>query len=369
MTVTTNDREVVPMATVPRKRPMMQSRERMMASGADAAAINELFQRADEDGEDWVFAAEDVARQQETYAQAELDAGHTATAQYFFLAASAFYRVASYEIHDVTDEKVRLYQEMKNSFAKAAALFDPPLEEINIPYKDFDMHGWIYQPKNLRTPSPVVLMIGGATGFKEEFHAHAMLMVERGLPVLTIDAPGQGVTRYLNGGALEVETEKGISRIVDFLEADPRFTDIGIYGGSAGGYYVTRAAALDHRIDACAVYAGGYDLVDMITGDMLFRYYVHHFAVLLDTDDDKVLGLMNQMTMKGIAEQIECPLIMVHGDHDNLFSIEKQRRLLAEARSTDKRLVEYPSSFHGAPEFASRSFRVLADWMADHLLG
>lgn len=345
----------------------MQSRERMLASGVDASAVAALFKRADQDGEDWVYAAEDVGDQQDAYAQTELDAGHGATARYFFLSAASFYRVASYEIHDITEEKVRLYRKMKAAFSKAAALFDPPLEEVNIPYKDFTMHGWIYQPKNLQAPSPVVLMIGGATGFKEEFHAHAMLMVERGLPVLAIDAPGQGVTRYLNGGPLEVESEKGIGRIVDFLEADPRFTKIGIYGGSAGGYYVTRAAALDHRIDACAVYAGGYNLVDMITGDQLFRYYVHHFAVLFDTEDDKVQDLMEQMTMEGIAEKIECPLIMVHGDRDPLFSVEDQRRLLAEARSEDKQLVEYPSNFHGAPEFASKSFRVLADWMADRL--
>ncbi|WP_196217947.1 alpha/beta hydrolase family protein [Streptomyces blattellae] len=339
----------------------------MVASGVDASAVADLLKRVDGDGEDWVNVAEEIGDRQDAYAQAELDAGHRASARYFFLSAASFYRVASYEIHDITEEKVRLNQKTTADFAKAAALFDPPLEEVNIPYHGFDMHGWIYLPKDAPEPCPIVLMIGGATGFKEEFHSHAMLMVERGLAVISIDAPGQGITRYLNGGALEVECEKGIGKIVDFIKQDPRFSKIGIYGGSAGGYYVTRTAALDHRIDACAVYAGGYNLIDMITGDERYRYYVHHFAVLLDTEDEAVKGLMSRMTMEGIAEKIECPLIMVHGDRDPLFGIEGQRRLLAEARSEDKRLVEYPSTFHGAPEHASKSFRLLADWMADHL--
>jgi dipeptidyl aminopeptidase/acylaminoacyl peptidase len=356
------------METSLRKRPWGQSRERMVASGLDAAAVADLIKRVDVDGEDWVLTADEIGDRENAYAQAELDAGHRLSARQFFLSGASFHRVAQYEIHDVTEEKVRLNQKIKASFSKAAALFDPPLEEINIPYRGFTMDGWIYLPKDAPKPCPIVLMFGGATGFKEEFHDHAMLMVERGLAVIAIDAPGQGMTRYLNGGPLEVETEKGIGAIIDFIKQDPRFSKIGIYGGSLGGYYAARTAALDHRIDACAVYVGAYNCIDMIGDDQRRAYYLHHFAVLFDTDDEAVANLMSQMSMKGIAEKIECPLIMVHGDGDPMFSVGDQRRLLAEARSDDKRLVEYRSDFHGAPEHGAKAFRLLADWMADHLL-
>lgn len=355
------------MNTAHRPRPRGQSHERMTAAGMDAAIVADLIRRVDDGGEDWVLTADVLGDDEDAYAQAELDAGHRLSAQHFFLSAAALHRVAQYDLHDITDEKVQLNQKVKTSFSKAAALFDPPLEHLDIAYRDFTMDGWIYLPIDRPGRCPIVVMLGGATGFKEEFHDHALLMVQRGLAVAAIDSPGQGMTRYLNGGALEVESEKGIGAIIDVLADDDRFGKIGIYGGSLGGYYAARTAALDHRLDACAAYVRAYDCADMIGSDQLRDYYLHHFAVLFDTDEDNVAQLMAQMTMDGIAEKIECPLILVHGDGDPMFDINKQRRLLAEAQSSDKRLVEYRSDFHGAPEHGPKAFRVLADFMADHL--
>jgi hypothetical protein len=121
------------MQTEPRRRPWGQSRERMVASGLDVAAVADLIKRVDVDGEDWVNAADEIGDREDAYAQAELDAGHRLSARHFFLSGASFHRVAQYEIHDITEEKVRLNQKIKASFSKAAALFDPPLEEVNIP--------------------------------------------------------------------------------------------------------------------------------------------------------------------------------------------------------------------------------------------
>jgi hypothetical protein len=123
------------METSLRKRPWGQSRERMVASGLDAAAVADLIKRVDVEGEDWVLTADEIGDREDAYAQAELDAGHRLSARQFFLSGASFHRVAQYEIHDVTEEKVRLNQKIKASFSKAAALFDPPLQEVNIPYR------------------------------------------------------------------------------------------------------------------------------------------------------------------------------------------------------------------------------------------
>jgi hypothetical protein len=105
------------MKAKPRKRPWGQSRERMVASGLDAAPVADLIKRVDVDGEDWVLTAEAIGDREDAYAQAELNAGHRLSARHFFLSGASFYRVSQYEIHDITEEKVRLNQKIKASFS------------------------------------------------------------------------------------------------------------------------------------------------------------------------------------------------------------------------------------------------------------
>jgi hypothetical protein len=59
---------------LPRNRPWAQSRERMIASGLDAAAVADLIKRVDVDGEDWVLTADEIGDREDAYAQAELEA-------------------------------------------------------------------------------------------------------------------------------------------------------------------------------------------------------------------------------------------------------------------------------------------------------
>lgn len=347
-----------------RERPVAQVPSRLLSGGVDFCDYLRLIDRTDAHDEDWVTVCEDLGDTARAHADQALRDGHALTAWRFYRNAEAAYRVGQYGITELTEEKLRLYRKLTESFAQAARLANPPLEEVNIPYKGVNMHGWIQLPARMRPECPIVIVIPGATGFKEETAAEAQLMVDRGLAVLNIDGPGQGVTCYVNHGYLEIEIEHAYSAMVDYLQADPRFGKIAISGRSTGGYYVARAAATDPRIAACVVNGGSYYPAEILN---VRPWYLRKFAILFGTDDDTMRGLMPRMTLEGLAERIECPLVIVHGERDPIFTVEGVQRLHDEARSTDKAIRIYPGAGHCANGSETEAYAGMADWLADRL--
>ena len=80
--------------------------------------------------------------------RAQLALGHTQTARYFFFAAAAVYRVGQYGILEVTDERLRIYHKLDEAFSQFAALFESPMTKVAIPYKGYDMEGWLIEPQH-----------------------------------------------------------------------------------------------------------------------------------------------------------------------------------------------------------------------------
>jgi dienelactone hydrolase len=348
-----------------RERPVAQVPSRLLSGGVDVCDYLRLQERTEAGGEDWVAVCEDLGDEAYRHAVAELAADHSLTAWRFFRNAEALFRVGQYGITELTEEKIRLYRKLVDSFGRAARLATPPLEEVNIPYRGYAMHGWLQLPATRRPGNPVVIVIPGATGFKEETAAEAQLMVDRGLAVLNIDGPGQGVTCYFNGGHLQIEVEDAYRTMVDYLEADTRFGRIAISGRSTGGYYVARAAATDARLAACVVNGGSY-----CPGEILRvrPWYLRKFAILYGTDEETARDLVGRMTLAGLAEQISCPLLIVHGQEDPIFSVAGVQRLHDEARSTDKAIRIYEGAGHCANGRETEAYNGMADWLADRLL-
>jgi dienelactone hydrolase len=350
---------------IARERPVAQVPSRLLSGGVDFCDYLQLQERTQAGGEDWVAVCESLGDAAWQHALNELERGHRLTAWRFFRNAEAVYRVGQYGITELTQEKLRLYRKLTDSYARAATLADPPLEEVNVPYRGYQMHGWIQLPRSLRPGNPVVIVIPGATGFKEETAAEAQLMVDRGLAVLNIDGPGQGVTCYFNGGHLQIEVEDAYRAMADHLAADGRFGKIAISGRSTGGYYVARAAATDPRIAACVVNGGSYAPAEIL---QVRPWYLRKFAILFGTDDATAADLVARMTLDGLARRIECPLLIVHGEQDPIFSAAGVQRLHDEARSSDKEIRIYAGAGHCANGRETEAYHGMADWLADRLL-
>lgn len=347
-----------------RKRPAAQVYERILCGGVDFNDFFKLIKRTDEEGEDWVLVCEEMGDRNFNYAKEQLAANHKETARYFFLSAAGLYRIGQYGLNEVTEEKLRLYHKIVDSTRHVAKLSSPEWEEIQIPYKDYMMDGWLLKPKNMKPKNPIVIAISGATGFKEEGLYQISNFVERGLAVLLIDGPGQGTTLYFNKGYLELEVEKAYSKMVDWVEKDGRFGKIGISGGSTGGYYVLRVAATDKRIDACVINGGSYHPEEILN---FAPVYKHKFANLFGVEDEEMDELFPLMTLKGLADKIECPLLIMHGESDPIFSVKSVQRIYDEAKSNDKTIRIYPKAWHCCAGFDNEAWKFIADWFVERL--
>ncbi len=335
----------------------------MLASGLDANDYLVLMDQ-EKEGADWPSTAEELGDERLAHAKHEQALGHVETAKHFYFAASALYRVGQYPLVEWDDERKRIYCKLVDAFGGFVELAGPQIETVAIPYKDYRMDGWLIRPEKAAAGNPVVLMIPGATGFKEEMFPSAMFMAERGLAVLLIDGPGQGTTMYFNAGRLQLDIEDAYRVALDFIEAKGEFGNIGIHGSSTGGYYISRAAAVDKRIRAAVWNSGSYTPGEITEFAPVYR---SKFALLYGVSEEEMDGIWPKMTLEGLASKIECSYLVVHSESDHIFLMEGARRAIAESPSADKELKEYKGTLHCQAGAESEAFRYMADWLADRL--
>jgi len=87
--------------------------------------------------------------------------------------------------------KSKAYAQALSAFAAYAALQDPPIEVVNIPFEGGMITGYLRVPRNVR-PAPLVITIGGLDGRKENAAIRNELYVAYGVAYLALDMPGTG---------------------------------------------------------------------------------------------------------------------------------------------------------------------------------
>jgi pimeloyl-ACP methyl ester carboxylesterase len=178
------------------------------------------------------------------------------------LKASYYYRAAL--ISMLPDENPKfpiLAEKSRSCFQKAAKLFNPPIEEIKISYKDPELPGAAVLPgyfmrvDNSGKKRKTLIMIGGGETFAEDlFFYIGPAAIERGYNFLTVDLPGQGMLPA-SGYFFKPNTEAQMKPVLDFAydQQEVDTSRLAVYGISNGGYFVPRAAAYDERIRAVVV--------------------------------------------------------------------------------------------------------------------
>jgi len=350
-----------------RKIPIFQTFNRMMAGGLDHTDYTRIVERVGQ-GEDHVKVCEELGDKSYAYAEEELRKGHKETARIFFINAATVYRIGEYDIVDITDERLRIYGKLLDSYSRGIQLYENmSVEKVELPYKNSKMSGWMMIPKQASTDVPVVVATGGLTGFKEEVHTIAMSLIERGVAVLLIDGPGQGESLYFNKCYYEIEHEKAYNVILDYVLSRKDIGEkIGIFGASFGGYLVARVAGfLSDKLAGCVSRGGSYNPKEMIH---VYPYSLEKLAIRFGKDKEYVKDhLLDKMTLEGIAEKITCPLLIIHNEQDPLYSVEGVKRTYKEASSIDKTIKIYPGIDHCATFDATEVHRYLVDWFADRL--
>lgn len=316
--------------------------------------------------DEWAPAWMEAAERHEQLAVAAWDAGRRVSAVPAFVTASRYYHMAYFTYTRDADLHDRGLAKMLECHDRVLDLMDPPVEKVSIPFEQSRLAGLLSTPRGVER-APVVILIPGLDSTKETRHSGRGPYLRRGLAVLSLDGPGQGeVSRWL---AIRPDYEAAVSAAIDYLESrgDVDAARVGLSGVSLGGYYAPRAAAFEHRVRACVGNCGPYDwgecfdIVPQVT-----REAFAHYSGASSMQEARTLA--GRLTLRGVAERIECPLLIVHGKLDPLIPCEQGARIVAEARG-EKQLLVIDRGNHGINNLPYLVGPQVADWMAERVGG
>lgn len=284
-------------------------------------------------------------------------------------AAAALSRSALYHCfgqllfwHD-PEAKRAAYEKCARVWQRAAPLLDPPMRQIEIPYRGIMMPGYLRLPEGPRKP-PCVILLGGLDSAKEEMQVISNLCVARGLATLSFDGPGQGET--FAKMKLAPDFVESIFAVLDFAEdlADIDASRIGIIGRSLGGYYAPRAAALATRLKACVAWGAMFHLPNWRTLPPLTAAGFAYTTGVPTIEDAR--PYIESIDLSDVASQIRCPLLIVHSGGDVITPVENAI-LLQQQASGPTELLFWEDSGHCVHDRAHIARPAMADFMQRHL--
>ncbi|WP_194926463.1 alpha/beta hydrolase family protein [Catenulispora pinisilvae] len=293
-----------------------------------------------------------------------LAAGHRVSAREALLRASNYYRTADfYRREDPANdaESARLAKASQQTFADAAALLDIPARYVRIPYEDTTLPAYLFLADDSGQPRPTVIYHGGFdSSLEEDYLALAAGALRRGYHVLAFDGPGQGSTIREQGLHFRPDWEAVVTPVVDFVLALPEVdaARVALIGTSMGGYLAARAVAFDHRLAACVLHDGVYDLSEVFQAtarraaelpgglaelkaqSTFVRWLMDNGRWNFGIDDpDELIKATQSYTMAGIADRITCPMLVLEAEVDVFFDGQPQR--LFDALTSPKQLIRF----------------------------
>ena len=203
-------------------------------------------------------------------------AGRAASARGAYLEASAYTFTATYFLDQMgaPERFAPLWRRQQALWDQGAALLDPPMEQVRIPYRPTSLAqlprpqatslpGYFFKVDDSGRPRPLLIFNNGSDGALHFAWSSAVApALERGYSCLTFYGPGQGLALVDQGLSFRPDWEQVITPVVDYAlsrpEVDP--ARIALMGGSQGGYWVPRAVAFEHRVAAAVADPGVWDV-------------------------------------------------------------------------------------------------------------
>lgn len=335
---------------------------RMVAQGLDVNDVQRVIDRVGS-WNDWLPVWVEQGRTEQQLAEAAEAAGHPLTAGEAWLRAALCYHFARFVwVVDLDKNKQALALSVK-AYREALRLLDPTAERIEIPFEDAALVGNLRRPEGLG-PHPLVLLLPGSDSTKEEFYHWENTFLRRGLATFSLDGPGQGET-WLRL-PMRAEYEQAAAAALDVLLARPELDAdrVAVAGVSLGGLYATRVAAFDPRVKVAVNVSGGYDLGgDRNTKKPLSLKVFDAYS--WSQTPEQAQQLAARMNLRGIAEKVTQPFLVVVGGADRVRAPEQTLRTAREAPGSTLQVFEEGNHvcFNVAP--IARPF--IGDWVADRI--
>ncbi|WP_059008192.1 alpha/beta hydrolase family protein [Streptomyces specialis] len=290
--------------------------------------------------------------------------------------AAVYYQTAERMQARSFEPREAAYRKALDCFARYLDLTAQPAERVEIPYGDTALPGILVRPD---TPGPVpcVLFFNGLDSTKEQIYGTgtAEELRRRGIATLIVDTPGAGEALRLRGLTATPDTERWAAACVDYLTARPDTdeTMVGMLAWSLGGYYGPRATAFEPRIRFGVAWGSNYDWGEVQAqrlrneGDRPVPHYWEHVQWVWGCANlDEFLDLAPAITLRGVADRIAVPFLVVHGENDRQIPVRYAHALYDDLVNSPKRELRIFTEREGGVEHCSiDNITVVRDHICD----
>ena len=347
--------------------------DEMVQEAADFNECQRTLERIpDRDFEAWYREWIKTAVSVERLAGKALKEGRKVSAKDAFLRAFTYYRTSQFWLEYDDARKNPAFSKALDCFQKYNALPPTEYERVEIPFEGTTFPGYFCRAQGGGGKRPVVLYVGGADTFAEQLIFMGVSRItRRGISCLTMTGPGQGEVLRAKGLFSRPDYERPIGAALDLLEkrkdVDPK--KMAVMGVSMGGYYAARGASLDRRVVACLLLGACYSVLDD-----LYNFYpplrlsLQHLIGAKSPEEAK--KRLEAFTLKGVIEQMTCPLSIHHGADDFIVSPEAARKTYEGARCPKELKIwtaDEGGAAHCMADNRAQAYAVMFDWLAERL--
>jgi pimeloyl-ACP methyl ester carboxylesterase len=267
-------------------------------SGAGGAELGECLRAAAQikDPQSWVTEWAKAGQRLEAVAQAAERAHHLVSAREAYLRAFSYYQASIFSARPQDKRLAENWRRGTSCFQKAAALLDPPIVQIEVPFQPYPLHGYFMPALSGAAKAPTLIYVTGGEGWAEHAYFWVGAGRSRGYNIVAVDLPIHVGSR-LRYPELPLKDPSGaidapLKAIIDYTVQRPDVDRdrVALIGFSIGGYFAQRAAMAD---DAYCIKAL---IADSPISDP-YRLSMAEFPPALLKAPTFVTSLVGQMTM------------------------------------------------------------------------
>ena len=343
--------------------------------GADAAALRQRIHKFNDMSREFARAA--VRREREAR-QYEKD-GCTIPARELYFLAAHLYAGAQWPIFENTPDTLLLNDKKNECYAKYIQYADHEVRRVEVPFGGGGktLPGYLHLPPNSTGRVPCVWSISGLDSNKEGGAAiYGDGLRERGIATLALEGPGQNECAIRGIYLTQTNWQEAGRVVLEWLrsqkEIDP--DKVALRGASLGSYLGTQVASIDGRLKGAALQAMAVEPTlhtAFETQSPSFKLrFMYYTGLETEAELDKFL---QTWTLKGVAEKVKCPYLLVGGEDDQLTPVEYGLQLM-DLLTSPKQMILYEGALHsvsGAPSTTNgpSTGTFVAEWFSDRFAG
>jgi dienelactone hydrolase len=329
--------------------------------------------------EEWSAMADRVAKVADTAAAEarQITAGNN------YMRAGNYYYSAERFITP-GPEKMAMYHKALRCYHAALERLYPNVERVDVPYEGKALAAYFMKAPGVSGRAPTVVLFDGMDNCKEMSVIFAGIeLAKRGIHTLSIDGPGQSEPLRLHNIPSRHDYEAAGIPAYDYVTSRPDVDPkrVAVMGYSFGGYHAPRVAAFEKRYAASVAFgAMHWSIYDWVAGNKAklaadaktSSTSVFQFRWVVGApDNETALEWAKKFTLEGVAQRIECPFLVLHGENDRIVPLEEAKKLYERVGSKNKELkiftVEEGGAEHCQVDHRQHGVDYIGDWLLKNM--